>query len=565
MTRKGTILVVLTGVLGLLAGAPRVWAAALIPEPVAAEHGLTRAWAAQVQLDPSRGRLRSMVLDSGTLFLQTDQGVVEAVDAETGKRLWTTQIGDRVYCTFAPAANPRFVALVNGSTLYLLNRFNGKLLWKVQLSGAPSAGPAFSLQRVYVPLSDGMIVAYQLKLMKDPVEDLGHLLKDESLTPEKAAARELAQRDAIRLSQENIPPATCRGPGRPLAAPLVTRQTADEEYVAWTTDRGYLCVGRIDRTREGGFTMLYRLQTGAPISGQPCYLPPNPDVVGDSGVIFAASEDGFVYAVRERDGQQLWRFSTGNPIVESPVILGHFVLVTNQLGGMYCLDATNMGSQVWWSPEVARVVAASKQKVYAADRIGRLRVLDGKNGTVLDTVSTESLPIKLTNSETDRIVLASDTGLVQCLHEVGLSEPLMRRLPVAEEQLVATASQTEKPASKETTGDENAEAKKPALPRPSGGTPSGPRLTSPKSGGAKSGAGTPRSGRTGAGTRNPRAQIGPTPPGGLEPNLGRKGTRRGGRAAGAGGRVPAGYGPGAPGPMGPGGRPPRGGAGPEGG
>ena len=568
MTRKGTLVVVLTSALGLLAGTSQVWAVALIPEPIAAQHGLTRAWAAQVQIDSSRGRLRNMVLDSGTLFVQTDQGVFEAIDAETGKRLWTTQIGDRVYPTFAPGANPKFVALVNGSTLYLLNRFNGKLLWKIQLSGAPSAGPALSLQRVYVPLSDGMIVSYVLKSMKDPLEGLGQLLKDENSTPEKAAAREVGQRDALRLSQEKIPPLTCRGPGRPLAAPLVTRQNADEEYVAWTTERGYLCVGRIDRTREGSFALLYRLHTGAPISGQPCYLPPNPDAVGDSGVIFAASEDGFVYAVRDRDGQQLWRFSTGNPIVESPVVLGRFVLVTNQLGGMYCLDAANMGSQVWWSPEVARVVAASKQKIYAADRTGRLRVLDGRNGTLLDAIATESLPVKLTNSETDRILLASDTGLVQCLHEVGLSQPLVRRLPVAEEQSAPTALETKKPASEQATSDENAEVKKPATPRPSGGTSSGPRLTSPKSGGAKSGTGASGSGRTGTGKRNPRGQFGPAGPagpGGPDADSGKKGGRRGGRGPGSGGRVPPGYGPGAPGPMGPGGMPGRGGAGPDGG
>ena len=556
MTRKGTFVVVCAGALGWLAGTCQVWAAALIPEPTAAQHGLTRAWAAQVQVDPARGRLHNMVLEGGTLFVQTDQGVFEAIDAETGKRLWSTQVGERVFPTFSPGANPRFVALVNGSTLYLLNRFNGRLLWKTQLSGAPSAGPALSLQRVYVPLCNGMIVSYALKPMKDPLEGLGQLLQDETSTPEKAAARELAQRDSLRLSQEKVPPLMCRGPGRPLAAPLVTRQNADEEYVTWTTEQGYLCLGRIDRTREGSFALLYRLHTGAPISGQPCYLPPNPDVPGDSGVVFAASQDGLVYAVRERDGQQLWRFSTGNPIVESPVVLGRFVLVTNQLGGLYCLDAANVGTQVWWSPEVAKVVAVSKQKVYAADRLGRVRVLDGKNGTLLDTIATESLPVKLTNSETDRILVASATGLIQCLHEVGLAQPLVRRLPVAEEQLASAAPQAKKPAAEKPTDDENGTAKRPATPRASGGTPSGPRLTSPKTGGAKTGAGAP-----GTGKRSPRGQAGlpggATGPGGPNPNAGLKGSRRGSR-------VPQSYGPGAPGPAGPGGRPGRGGPGPEG-
>jgi hypothetical protein len=34
------------------------------------------------------------------------------------------------------------------------------------------------------------------------------------------------------------------------------------------------------------------------------------------------------------------------------------------------------------------------------------------------------LPIKMINFQTDRIYLASDTGLIQCLHEIELPQPL---------------------------------------------------------------------------------------------------------------------------------------------
>ena len=55
--------------------------------------------------------------------------------------------------------------------------------------------------------------------------------------------------------------------------------------------------------------LKYRLETGAAIVGRPAYLPPDPKVPGDSGLIVAASRDGFVYAFQEKDGQSLWRFS----------------------------------------------------------------------------------------------------------------------------------------------------------------------------------------------------------------------------------------------------------------
>jgi len=528
MTRYASIVLAGIAVLACLTEAPLASATALIPEPVAAQHGLTRAWAAQVQLDSARGQLRNLVLDTGTLFAQTDQGILEAIDAETGKRLWTAQVGERGYPTFAPAVNPTLVALINGSTVYVLNRCNGKVLWKAQLNGAPSAGPALSRQRVYVPMNDGMIFSYALTPMEESSKELDKLAREQSPTPEQVAARETARRESLRLKQDKSPPLGCRGPGRPLVAPLVTRQNVDEEYVTWTTERGYLCVGRVDRTRGNQFALLYRLHTEAPISNQPCYMPPNPSIAGDSGVIFAASEDGYIHAIRERDGNELWRFSTGSPIVENPVALGRFVLVTNQLGGLYCLDAANTGNQVWWSPEVTRVVAAGKQRVYAADKVGRIRVLEGRSGAVLDTIAAEYLPVKLTNSETDRMFLASKTGLVQCLHEIELSQPLVRRLPPKEEDMAASARDGTKVASaEEPAGDQTPEAKK-----PSSSTPSTPRATGPKTSGKSTGK-TGSTRKTGRNAANP--YPGPGTP--AEIKTGRRGSR--GQRPGAG--LPPGF------------------------
>lgn len=44
---------------------------------------------------------------------------------------------------------------------------------------------------------------------------------------------------------------------------------------------------------------------------------------------------------------------------------------------------------------------------------------------LLDFLPTELLPQKLLNTETDRLYLATDRGLVQCLHEIEQSQPLV--------------------------------------------------------------------------------------------------------------------------------------------
>ena len=142
--------------------------------------------------------------------------------------------------------------------------------------------------------------------------------------------------------------------------PLVTRENSAEEYVAWATDRGllngrgygYFNIGRIDRKEERSLELKYRLTTHAPAVARPAYFPPDPKVTGDSGLILAAAGDGFVYAIREKDGDTLWKFSTGEPIIEAPTVIENRLYVATQLGGLYCLDVTT-GNDLWWAPTCA--------------------------------------------------------------------------------------------------------------------------------------------------------------------------------------------------------------------
>jgi hypothetical protein len=181
--------------------------------------------------------------------------------------------------------------------------------------------------------------------------------------------------------------------------------------------------------------LLYRLETDAPIVAPAAYLSFDATGIGDTGIIYAVSQDGFVHAIQEKDGNHVWRFSTGGPIIEKPIVAGQLVFVTNQLGGMYCLDGKT-GNQVWWAPDVLQFVAASKQRVYATDKTGQIRILDAKTGSTVDSIPTMSMPFKVANGETDRIYLADAAGLVQCLRERELTQPLPRRLFAQQDDIV---------------------------------------------------------------------------------------------------------------------------------
>jgi hypothetical protein len=88
-------------------------------------------------------------------------------------------------------------------------------------------------------------------------------------------------------------------------------------------------------------------------------------------------------------------------------------------------------------------VAMSKRRVYVVDDLERLVVLNLETGARLDALSILGHGLRLINSETDRIYLASETGLVQCLHEVELTAPIQHQGPPAPADTEAAAGEGE--------------------------------------------------------------------------------------------------------------------------
>ncbi len=356
------------------------WAAAadaIISEPAAERHGLTRPWLAQVELDRARGRVSNITLHAGTLYVQTTQAMIAALDAETGHPLWTKRIGRPDFPTLPAAIGEDLVALVNGSQLFILNRYNGELLYQTKIGGSPNAGPALSDKVAYVPITTGAMLAYPLEVLAEPANDLGASAKDMSAEQQKAA--ESARRDNLRLNQEYRRPAVCQSNGRACVPPILIRQDREEEVVAWPTDRGVVTVARIDHRDMSIMTIKYEMKTDAAILAKLAYLPPDPKVNGDVGLIFAASTNGYVYAVTENGNSAPWKFPASEPLIQPPAAVENRVYFVTQLGGMFCCDAKT-GKQLWWAPEVLQFVAASKQRVYASDRTGQTQVLDAKTG-----------------------------------------------------------------------------------------------------------------------------------------------------------------------------------------
>ena len=181
----------------------------LISETAAARHGLTRPWFAHVELDQSRGRISHVILRDGALYVQTDRATVHAIDAETGKTLWSQRVGRPDHPSMAPDAMGNLLAVVNGSRLYLLDRRDGRLLKEIEIREAPGAGPALSSKRVYVPMVSGMVVAYPLSSIAEP--------KRRANDADDASESDAQDLPAAEWNKKaDTPPLFCRSYGRAL-------------------------------------------------------------------------------------------------------------------------------------------------------------------------------------------------------------------------------------------------------------------------------------------------------------------------------------------------------------
>jgi outer membrane protein assembly factor BamB len=360
--------------LGFLTLTATTFGQGMISQPAAARHGLTRAWYAQVGSPQVTGRIEYVNYVDGLLLVQSSLGVLTALDAETGRMLWETRVGTREGSSSEPAANSKYIVVLNGSTLFIIDRKDGGIVWKKQVTQAPGAGPAVTETHVFVPMVSGLVEGYDLEV-------------------------------GVRQTPWNY-----QSTGRVLTPPMTTPLT-----VSWTTDNGYFYVA--DPAAAG---IKYRLEASGAIHARPAAWSP---------MLYATSIDGYVYAIEESKGKIRWKEALGEPIYKQPVAVTGAVLVIGEFGGMYCLDPAT-GQIRWHTPAIQQFVAASPTRIYAADDLGAIAIIDPVSGARLGTLPVSAVTAKHINTRSDRIYLVDGNCLVQCLHEPQLTKPALHIPPV---------------------------------------------------------------------------------------------------------------------------------------
>ena len=193
--------------------------------------------------------------------------------------------------------------------------------------------------------------------------------------------------------------------GRVIGFPI-----ASGDAFAWTNDKSQL---RGYQFAESGIDFTVRVHGGTS-TGVSAFAP----------ILYVGSESGYVFAYDAQRGNEIWEFATGSPIRRRPVTDGKAVYVSPVDGGMYSLNPTT-GLQQWFAPDPIRFVAATPDRVYSYDRYGWLVINDAHTGARLGDIQLPRDLKPITNDHTDRLVLYTDDGLIQCLHEPQYEKPLV--------------------------------------------------------------------------------------------------------------------------------------------
>ncbi|MDR1289763.1 MAG: PQQ-binding-like beta-propeller repeat protein, partial [Planctomycetaceae bacterium] len=127
------------------------------------------------------------------------------------------------------------------------------------------------------------------------------------------------------------------------------------------------------------------------------------------------TKSGYVYAIKNRNGEVLWHFVANGSVVEQMAVIGVDVFVPT-LNGMHDIDVRR-GKEKWFVPNIVKFICASRSRVYVQDKNGFLVILDRKSGGRIVSLDLRKFREVLFNVETDRLFIIDDSGLIQCFAE----------------------------------------------------------------------------------------------------------------------------------------------------
>lgn len=392
---------------------------------------LKTAWTATVPTDGRRDGLFSVqMVPRGTghdFLIQTRSGAVTALDATTGQARWSTRVGTPYRVAEPVAYNRESVFVINNIILYALDRTTGRLQWQFELPSGAAAPPVADDEQVYISLTTGRFTTYALPNLA---------------FYEKLAAAGRATGTASGGTSSLEASRARKGIDVPAIGPLSGAREASRSLPSGPQPAERFNYPVEDRVELAPLLAQDRILlpgAGGQIMGmvKAAARPAWPTVRARGKIVvppgqhdetaYVASTDYNVYAVSITGGRVFWRYASGGTLTDRPVALDEDVYVAVDRSGLVRLDRAT-GEETWRNGDSARFLAANAKFVYAADRHGRLLVLDRTRGTTLSTYDgTRDYVFPVQNDWTDRVYLAANNGLIVCLHDRAIEKPAVMK------------------------------------------------------------------------------------------------------------------------------------------
>jgi hypothetical protein len=389
---------------------------------------------------------------SGTdVFVQTRSGLVALLDAESGTIRWRTRVGIPYRVAHGLAFNSREVYTVNNTYLYALDRKTGGQRWQYRLREGVAAPPVADERFIFIPTPTGRFTAYLLPQPELDVPPPEGIYPGINVATSPAAAQETEEQRYRRIASVRGDPRRTTGSVSSLTS---ARDASAEEALGpmplriweevsslrlefpalYTRDRlvlptpGGTVLALAKIPRESGMAAeAYRFSTESPITVPAGHY---------EDMAYVGAQDANLYALELSTGRVVWRHTAGSPVIRQPAVTDQDVYVVAQLNGLSRLNRTT-GEPMWRIPArgqfvesnaaADRVLAVNPKYVYAADRSGRLLILDRRRGIQLSNYDVHDFVFPITNEVTDRLFLAANNGLIVCLHDRDYPTPVRHR------------------------------------------------------------------------------------------------------------------------------------------
>ncbi len=397
MTRRQALALAATAAIGVPATAQSIpLSRSLIPSRTGLSRlGLEKHWTSIVPLANSAEHVTTINLADTMLFAQTDAGNLYAYDAESGRFLWSVDLGNRSLDNRPVAVNSDLAFAANGRELHAIHRRTGRVVWTKTMDGTAVGTPVATEERVMLGMASGSLEAYNAR---DHTRD----------NPPGRSAGTFAW--AFRTF-----------------GPLTSRPVPTDKVTAFASQDGRLYVAQ-----DNPPTVLFRYLTAGPISAGLA--------THGTRTLLVSSEDGTVYAVDLYNGETKWSLPTGAALKQRPLVAGDVAYSMNTVGSLTAINVLT-GLPNWsLATQGGTLMALGGSRIYISTFDKDLMIVDRVSGRLVagprETrdragVSLRDYDLIYTNFDNDRMYFATKGGFLLSLREAGFATPRSFRDPKA--------------------------------------------------------------------------------------------------------------------------------------